>query len=69
MSKEEFVTKLKTEGLTVELTPDSIPVVYVKGPEEVDAARMKVKSVIRETGYDKSFGITALKKKDLAEAS
>jgi hypothetical protein len=69
MSKDDFVTKLKSEGLTAELTPDSIPIVYVKEPGEVEAVRRIVKKVILETGYDKTFGITALKRKDLAEAS
>ncbi len=68
MSKEDFVNELKTVGLTAELTPDSIPVVYVRGPLDVHEAHIKIKQVIRDTGYDKSYGITALNEKSLAEA-
>lgn len=63
MSKDEFVKELSGEGFDVGYDSNGVPTVYVEDPSGINRAHKQIKLLIKNVGYDQSYGISILKKK------
>lgn len=63
MSKDEFLKELSLEGFDVGFDSNGVPTVFVEDPLGINKAHRQIKLLIKNVGYDQSYGISTLKKK------
>ena len=60
MNKQEFLDVLVKEGFNASFYNNGIPTVFVDKKEKIAKIESQIKSIMKNSGYDQSYGICLL---------